>query len=144
MMGWQNVASLPGVNAISRVAEVFHVYVDGGPEDLVIEVSEEASGQYVGVCNYERWGPEQGGPYRSISPTDSMDGALQAAMRGVRMHHRSKHPPEVVFWVRNPLPGEGFEKIYVDGNGITVDRETVDERRKQYLDRGQEKPSARA
>jgi hypothetical protein len=118
---FDKIVDLPEIKEINRVVSVFHVYYHRAPDDMVIEVIEYAKNCFMGVCNYGIWGPEQADAYKSIHSKNSVEEALNDALKGIRAFDSATIPNDLLFWVSDSA-------IY-DGDGEKITRQEAEDRR---------------
>ncbi len=72
-----------GVQEVEEVVGIWEFYISGCPVKLKIKVVKvEPQGKYMGIANYEIKAPHQATPYRSIRLCDSVQEALEDALKG--------------------------------------------------------------
>ena len=130
---WNKIKTKETVEEICLVVATFKVDYSRCPNDLEIEVVQYPNGQYMGIANYEYWGPVQADPYGSLDFHASIEEAVDDAINGISMHDNPEFPVDVVFWVKPKGPSLS-DKIYIDGYGNEVSHDEVLERRKKYTE----------
>lgn len=118
MTNWTTIA--PRHNeVIHRVVAVFHIQYFRGPSDLAVEVretGESPDAPYLGVLNYEFWGPEQSDSYIQAEQSPTIEEAVSAALQTYRAFDREEYPKELIFWV----PTYGDRSVVVNGYGEQI------------------------
>jgi len=129
---WDKIIYKDFVEQISLVVAVVKVDLLHGPEDLKIEVVKNPNGKFMGICNYEFWGPNQGDPYSSSEECDSIEDAVEDSLAAIRHHYRKEDPPDLMFWIKSNR-WHPVESEYLDGNGHVLTYDEVMERRRKKL-----------
>ena len=107
----------------------FEVSYPRAPGDFAIKILQQPNKQYLGLPNYDYWGPDQATPYKSVNPEDSIEDALASAISGITLFDKADFPNDCIFWVKY----RGFEPILVmDGNGSEVTWRDANNRRDKY------------
>ncbi len=128
-INWQRVHSRGNVSEISLLVATFSIAHSRGPKDLKVEVFQYPNGQYEGVANYAFWGPEQATPYKSVRLKNTIEEAVDDAIRGFMAFDKEQFSPEQIFWVKSDCY---CDDVYVDGNGEIVEQDEVRRRRAEY------------
>lgn len=130
-INWDKIYVKKIVEEISLIIATFRVDYPRGPSDLKVDIVQYPHGKYMGIANYEYWGPLQGEAYGSMDFFDSIEEAVNDAVNALHMHDNQEFPADVVFWVKPKGPSFS-DKIYIDGHGNEVSYGEVLERRKKY------------
>lgn len=126
MKNWTELQEMDYIEEISRVADIFYVSYKRAPSDFKIEVREYANGDYIGIANYQIWGPQQATPYISLHVQNSVEKALNDAINGIKMFDNKEIPNKLLFFVSTEN-----DSIIYDGNGCLVTMEEVNKRRNE-------------
>lgn len=130
-INWDKIYVKEIVEEISLIVATFRVDYPRGPSDLGVDVVQYPNRKYMGIANYEYWGPLQADAYGSMDFFDSIEEAVNDAVNALHMHDNQEFPADVVFWVKPRGPSLS-DKVYIDGYGNEVSYDEVLERRKKY------------
>lgn len=106
---------------ICSIAATFQVILKRNFK-VTIKIYEYPQG-FIAFSSHSFWGPKQAGPYQSNHIQDSIEYALNDAIRGLESFDEESFSNEKVFYVTE-------DSKYFDGNGIEVSRNEVTNRHK--------------
>lgn len=105
---------------VKQVVAVFHIEMEGGPEDLRIEVLTHGVHEFLGVCNYAFWAPGMKAPYKSLFPQTTIEAAVNDALKGITANLQPNKDLSKIFWHRVPWPMALNSQDYLSGQGERV------------------------